>query len=172
MLISTGCKDHPLGSNPKVYIPQPSSLRGYPISNTNIEGPKGISNRNAREWNKGIIYCSYEKYSLGHKCREQKFFQIDASILSSYEYIPSYEAPDQEDAQPSVHVEYYVVAPEELFISLHALLGILAPQTLNIKGYIKHRPIVVLIDSGITHNFIHCRLVEETDYFVYPFSNY
>jgi hypothetical protein len=51
--------------------------------------------------------CNYydEKYSPGRNCREQKFFQIDASTSSSYAYIPSNETPGPEDAQPSVHVE-------------------------------------------------------------------
>jgi hypothetical protein len=48
----------------------------------------------------------------------------------------------------------------------------LAPQTLNIKGHIKHRSVVVLIDSGSTHNFIHCRLIDEIHCFVFPVSNF
>jgi hypothetical protein len=43
---------------------------------------------------------------------------------------------------------------------------------LNINGYIKHRLVEVLIDSGSTHNFIHRRIVEETHCFVYPSSNF
>jgi hypothetical protein len=64
------------------------------------------------------------------------------------------------------------VETEEPVISLHALSGISAPQTLKIKGYIKHRPIAVLIDSGSTHNFIHYRLAEEIHCFVRPVSNF
>jgi hypothetical protein len=64
------------------------------------------------------------------------------------------------------------VEPEEPVISLHALSGISAPQTLNIKGYIKHKSVVVLIDSGSTHNFIHRRLAEEIHCFVCPVSNF
>jgi hypothetical protein len=123
----------------------------------------------------GICYYCDEKYSLGHKCREQNFFKIDASNSSSYEDIPSYEAPELKDSQPSFHVEDYVaslMAPEEPVISLHALLGILAQQTLKIKGYIKHRSFVVLIDSGSTHNFIHRRIDEETHFFVCSVSNF
>jgi hypothetical protein len=89
--------------------------------------------------------------------------------------IPSDEAPDQEDAQLSVHLEDSVatpVEPEEPVISLHALSGISSPQTLKIKGYIKHRSVMVLIDSGSTHNFIHRRLTEELHCFVHPVSNF
>jgi hypothetical protein len=61
---------------------------------------------------------------------------------------------------------------EEPVISLHALVGISAPQTLKIKGYIKHRSVVVLIDSGSTHNFIHRRVTEDVNFFVRPVSNF
>jgi hypothetical protein len=56
--------------------------------------------------------------------------------------------------------------PEEPAISLHALLGILAPQTFNIKGYTKHNLVMVLIDSVSTHTFIHRWLTEELHFFV------
>jgi hypothetical protein len=62
--------------------------------------------------------------------------------------------------------------PEEPVILLHALSGISTPQTLNLKGYIKHRKVVVLIDSGSTHNFIHRRLSDEINYFVHHVSNF
>jgi hypothetical protein len=55
---------------------------------------------------------------------------------------------------------------EEPVISLHAL------QTLKLKGYIKHRHEVVLIDSGSTHNFIHHRLANEIHFFVFPIYNF
>ena len=44
---------------------------------------------------------------------------------------------------------------KEVIISLHALSGISAPQTLKMKGYIKHHMLVVLIDIGRTYNFIN-----------------
>jgi hypothetical protein len=49
---------------------------------------------------------------------------------------------DQQDVEPQ--------------ISLHALTGICAPQTLKLIGYIKHCKAIILIDNGGTHNFIHC----------------
>jgi hypothetical protein len=122
-----------------------------------------------------LCYYYDEKYSPGHKCREQKFFQIDVSTSTSSEDILSDEATDTEDTQPTVPISYPVpppMEPEEPVISLHALMGISAPQTLKIKGYIKHRPVVVLIDSGSTHNFIHRRIAEEVNCFVRPVSNF
>ncbi|KAJ4953446.1 hypothetical protein NE237_030278 [Protea cynaroides] len=38
-------------------------------------------------------------------------------------------------------------------ISLHALMGVLTPQTMQVEAKIADTPITVLIDSGSTHNF-------------------
>jgi hypothetical protein len=53
-------------------------------------------------------------------------------------------------------------------ISCHALVGINTPQTLNIEGYIKKKKVIMLIDSGSTHNFIHCKLAKALNCFIYP----
>jgi hypothetical protein len=95
----------------------------------------------------GISYYCDEKYSPRHKCREENFFQIDASTSSPSEDIPSDEALDQDEAPPSDHVEAPVVTlvePEEPIILLHSLSGISAPQTLSSRAI-----------SNIVHNFIH-----------------
>jgi len=55
-----------------------------------------------------------------------------------------------------------------LTISCNALAGITTPQTINIKGHIKKKKVIVLIDSGSTHNFIHCRIAEKFNCFMYP----
>jgi hypothetical protein len=53
-------------------------------------------------------------------------------------------------------------------ISCNALARISTPQTLQIEGYIKKKNVIVLIDSGSTHNFIHYKLAEALNCFVYP----
>ena len=46
------------------------------------------------------------------------------------------------------------------------------PQTLKIKGYIKHHPLVVLINNGNTHNFVNKSRVEVVHYFVHLVNNF
>ena len=46
-------------------------------------------------------------------------------------------------------------------ISCNALVGITTPQTLKIEGHIKKKKVIVLIDLGSTHNFIHCKIAKE-----------
>ena len=53
-------------------------------------------------------------------------------------------------------------------ISCNALARITTPQTINIEGHIKKKKVIVLIDSGSTHNFIHCKIAKELNCFLYP----
>ena len=55
-----------------------------------------------------------------------------------------------------------------LTISCNALARIITPQTLKIEGHIKKKKVIVLIDSGSTHNFIHCKVANELNCFLYP----
>ena len=52
-------------------------------------------------------------------------------------------------------------------ISCNALAGITTPQTLKIEGHIKKKKVIVLIDLGRTHNFIHCKVAKELNCFLY-----
>ena len=45
-------------------------------------------------------------------------------------------------------------------ISCNALAGITTPQTIKIEGKIKKKKVIVLIYSGSTHNFIHCKIAK------------
>ncbi len=45
----------------------------------------------------GLCYYCDEKYYLRHKCKEPKFFQIDATDHSSFEEPPPCEGPEQDD---------------------------------------------------------------------------
>ena len=45
--------------------------------------------------------------------------------------------------------------------------GISTPKNLNIEGYIKKKKVIMLIDSGSAHNFIHCKIAKELNCFLY-----
>ena len=119
----------------------------------------------------GLCYYCNEKYSPGHKCKEPKFFQIDAIDHSSLEEAPPLKEPEEEDEDNQQDNEL-PATPEELVLSLNALAGISSHQSLKIKGFIKHRTLVFLIDSGSTHNFIHQRVAEVVHCFVRAISNF
>jgi hypothetical protein len=50
--------------------------------------------------------------------------------------------------------------------------GINTPQTINIKGYIKNKKVIMLIDSGSTHNFINSKLEKLLNSFAFPTPNF
>jgi hypothetical protein len=60
----------------------------------------------------------------------------------------------------------------ELVISLNALTGFSASQTLKLIGYIKHRKVIIMVDSGRTHNFIHCCIAQETHCYIHAINNF
>jgi hypothetical protein len=37
---------------------------------------------------------------------------------------------------------------------------------------IKHRKVIILIDSGKTHNFIHCQIAQEINFYIHAVNNF
>jgi hypothetical protein len=60
----------------------------------------------------------------------------------------------------------------EPIISLNALTSFSAPQTLKLIGYIKHQKVIILVDSGSTHNFIHRCIAQETHCYIHVVNNF
>jgi carbamoylphosphate synthase small subunit len=107
---------------------------------------------------KGLCFNCDKKYSKGHKCGEKKLFYIDCE-----------EEEEEEEEEPSQDENIEAISSEELTptISCNALAGI-STQALKIEGYIKNKRVIVLIDYGSTHNFIHYKLSKALNCFVYP----
>jgi hypothetical protein len=107
---------------------------------------------------KGSCFNCDSKYSKGHKCGEKKLFYIDC------------EEEEEEEEEPSQDENVEAISSEELacMISCNLLAIISTPQTLKIEGYIKKKKVIVLIDSGNSHNFIHYKLAKYLNFFVYP----
>ena len=60
----------------------------------------------------------------------------------------------------------------EPIISLNSLTRFSTPQSFKIVGYIKNRKVIILVDSGSTHNFIHHRITQETNYYIRAVNNF
>jgi hypothetical protein len=93
---------------------------------------------------------------------------ISEEISEEDEETPSVsESPESTDITPPSD------PPEvELVISLNALTSFSTPQTLKLIGYIKHRKVIILVDSGSTHNFIHRRIAQETHCYIHVVNNF
>jgi len=73
-------------------------------------------------------YCD-EKYSLWHKWKEPKLFQIDANENNFDDEAPSTEVTKEEKGEPLIDLENDTLAmQDEMVISLHALTNYSSPQ--------------------------------------------
>lgn len=99
---------------------------------------------------KGLCFRCNEKFQPGHKCKLSSL-----SLLK----ITEDESPEHEDAEGNLDND---AADAELAeISFHAILGNSVGATLNLQGEIKERQVLILVDSGSTHNFVSKAIVEE-----------
>jgi hypothetical protein len=118
---------------------------------------------------KGLCYNCDDTYFSGHKCKEKNIFMAISEDVSEedVEAPPVSESPEPTDISPPSYT------PEvELIISLNDLTGFSAPQTLKIIGYIKHRKVIILVDSGSTHNFVHHHISQETNCYIRAVNNF
>jgi hypothetical protein len=60
----------------------------------------------------------------------------------------------------------------EPVISLNALTSFSTPQPLKLIDDIKHQKVIILVDSGSTHNFIHCHIAQETQCYIHVINNF
>ncbi len=106
--------------------------------------PRQIEEKRA----KGLCFNCDSKYSRGHKCSEKKLFYIEGpSEEEEDEPISEEDRESNEESHDSQPI-----------ISYHAISSFSAPQTLKVVGFLKKQKVIVLIDSGSTHNFINKKL--------------
>lgn len=104
----------------------------------------------------GLCFNCNEKFSAGHKC-------IKAQLLIL-------EADDNEESTETTQHEYETEEHDKPKITFYALAGWAAPQTMRVKAKIGPHEIIVLVDSGSTHNFINSRLANMLQLPVQPTS--
>jgi hypothetical protein len=118
---------------------------------------------------KGLCYNCDDKYFLGHKCKEQKLFMAISEDISEEDV----ETPLVSESLEITDITPPSDPPEvEPVISLNALTSFSTPQTLKLIGYIKHRKVIILVDNGSTHNFIHRRIAQETHCYIHVVNNF
>jgi hypothetical protein len=132
------------------FIPRTKPVTPTPPS-TPLKNKKLTRAEMAERQLNGLCYNCDDKYFPGHKCKERKLFMAILEDVSE---------EDVEASLVSVSPEPIDITPPKVepVISLNALTGFSAPQTLKIIGYIKHKKVIILVDSGSTHNFIHRRI--------------
>ncbi|CAL5377841.1 unnamed protein product [Camellia sinensis] len=96
---------------------------------------------------KGLCFNCNEKFSPGHRCK--KLFLIEGSWS------------DEEDDDVDMEVIELKENEETPGISLHAIYGARAPQTMKVRGRVGQHQITLLIDSGSTHNFLNSKVARK-----------
>ncbi|XP_026428893.1 uncharacterized protein LOC113324818 [Papaver somniferum] len=101
---------------------------------------------------KGLCYNCDEFYRQGHKCKTQQLFMLitDEDI----------EEPEQ-ISNTTIQVDSPPPSDSTLEISLHALTENVVHDIICIAGHLQKKPIMILIDTGITHSFIDSQLTEQ-----------
>jgi hypothetical protein len=118
---------------------------------------------------KGLCYNCHEKYFPRHRCKEQNIFMTISEDVSEEDV----EAPLVSVSPKPTDITPPLDPPEvEPIISINSLTSFSTPQTLKIIGYINHRKVIILIDSGITHNFIHHRIDQENNFYIRAVNNF
>ncbi|XP_028552383.1 uncharacterized protein LOC114580110 [Dendrobium catenatum] len=101
---------------------------------------------------KGLCYRCDEKFGPGHRCKD-KLLQVLLVEDPEGEEVEE-ELGGEEEGVDHLHLDM-------IEVSLNSVAGLTAHSTMKMEGRIGSFTVTVLIDSGATHNFIACRLVEE-----------
>lgn len=100
----------------------------------------------------GLCYNCDDKWAPGHICKSAKLFLMDKEdTLGPNEPStkgPLNVTPPSDDVEPA--------------ISIHALTGSLSANTMHFLGWINGKMIVLLLDTGSTHNFMDYSALQKT----------
>ena len=127
------------------------------------------SNVEAQRIKEGKCKCCGEKWDPKHRCVKGKepknLYNCEATNDSNTENSNIEEIGDAPEFSPELDDDSI---PQ---VSLSAMIGILEPQTLKLKGHIKKNNVVVLIDSDSTHNFLDATMAKRLNIFSFPLPN-
>lgn len=117
---------------------------------------------------KGLCFRCDERYFQGHRCKIKEKRELNLIIAGEE---GDCEEMNCEEEVPEVETKALEVA-DNVELALRSIYGFLAPRMMKLKGIVVGNEMIVLIDCGATHNFIHQRLAEELKLQVVETSNY
>nr|KYP31052.1 Retrovirus-related Pol polyprotein from transposon 17.6 [Cajanus cajan] len=137
---------------PSISVSQASTLKSSISTSSSSLPIKRLNTQQIQERRAaGLCYNCDEKFYPGHKCNKPRFLLL----LCDEEPNPGLEIADQlqdqletEQVSPAIHFQ----------LSSHALTGSPSSQTLKFRGHIQGFSVVVLIDTGSSHNIIQPRI--------------
>lgn len=101
----------------------------------------------------GLCYKCNDKWSKTHLCPNQS--------LQVLTVVNGYEMEVLDDLREEMSDEDVEFTGELMELSLNSFLGLSSPTTTKMIGCIKKHQLVVMLDSGATHNFIAPSVVQK-----------
>lgn len=154
---------------PHYTTPQPSTLvpRQFPPKTTPEYSFKPSQFSNAKKLtsteimqrrSQELCYTCDEKWFPGHKCQNKHIFVLEG-ILQGDQALIAAETVATEDNITAVPFDQ--IPNSQPSISLEAMCGVAANNTIRLQGNINGQIVHMLIDSGSTHNFINSDLAQK-----------
>ncbi|GJX79204.1 putative mitochondrial protein [Tanacetum coccineum] len=147
----------PYPNSPKpMQLPAPNANWRNRATTSNNAPVRRQLTQNEYEENRAKNLCFYcdKKNIPDHKCPSQMY---------SLEVLPSNEEDGEEweEEQEDINCHINCHTPH---ISLNALTSRNTLQTMRVIGHIGKYEVHILVDSGITHNFIDCEIARKLEY--------
>ncbi|XP_031263269.1 uncharacterized protein LOC116121451 [Pistacia vera] len=100
---------------------------------------------------RGLCFRCDEKFGPNHRCKSKSL-----QILLAWED----DEPDDGDPTPDSKEEP-VLEGNPVALLMNSIVGITSDKTLKIRGQLGRESVIVLVDSGASHNFIAHELVQK-----------
>lgn len=107
---------------------------------------------------KGLCFRCDDKWAIGYRCRKR---ELSVILLDDDDDKSTYEVGSDSPMSPGVENTNEVNLQSE--VSLNSVVGISNPKTMKLKGFWMGSKVVVLIDPGVTHNFVSLDIVAELE---------
>ncbi|XP_058784315.1 uncharacterized protein LOC131659094 [Vicia villosa] len=157
---------NPMTKTPNLSIPQtPSPFKAQTSPAPSKLPIKKLSQTQLQERRaQGLCFNCDEKFFIGHKCSTSRFLILMADEDPTCEPTPMEDSVESEIEQ-DLNDTYFQLSPQ-------ALTGQFSPQTLKFKGNIGGLSVMVLVDTGSTHNILQPRIAQHLNLTSTPITQF